>query len=166
MNQWAFHGRLYRAFEAVATRPDTELVQLVSFGCGIDAITSEQMKRIAHENKSLYTMLKIDETDTLGAARIRLRSLFAVHGVEIAPQPIEELPDFVEPKDQIRESPIRFFSRFLSRLPPKPNGLRPLSSKGSPSLRSNCANAPSTFRKWLRCIFRSWCMCSRTSVTR
>lgn len=117
VNQWAFHGRLYRAFEAVATRPDTELVQLVSFGCGIDAITSEQMKRIAHENKSLYTMLKIDETDTLGAARIRLRSLFAVHGVEVAPQSIEELPDFVEPKDQIRESPIRFLSRFFKPAP-------------------------------------------------
>ncbi len=58
VNQWAFHGRLYRAFEAVATRPDTELVQLEA--AALTPSLSEQMKRIAHENKSLYTMLKID----------------------------------------------------------------------------------------------------------
>lgn len=114
VNQWAFHGRLYRAFEAVSTRPDTELVQLVSFGCGIDAVTSEQMKRIAHKNKALYTMLKIDETDTLGAARIRLRSLFAVHGVEATPEPIEDPSAFdADSTNRIKESPIRFFSRLF-----------------------------------------------------
>lgn len=130
VNQWAFHGRLYRSFEAIASRPDTELVQLVSFGCGIDAITSEQMKRIAHKNKLLYTMLKIDETDTLGAARIRLRSLFAVHGVEVAPQSIDELPDFVEPKIHVKESPIRFFSRFFKPAPTEAEQLATAQQRG------------------------------------
>ena len=77
VNQWAFHGRLYRAAEMAVKRPRTELVQLVSFGCGIDAITSEQVRRIMERAGHLYTMLKIDETDSLGAARIRIASLFA-----------------------------------------------------------------------------------------
>ena len=124
---------------------------------------TEQMKRIAHKNKLLYTMLKIDETDTLGAARIRLRSLFAVHGVEAAPQSIDELPDFVEPKAHVRSDSSRASS---NPLPPKPNSLRPLSNEGSPSLRSNCANVRFTFLRWHRSIFRFWCMFSRTSATR
>ena len=77
IDQWTFHSRLYRAAEMVKTKPWAELVQLVSFGCGLDAITSEQIKRILEPAGKLYTMLKIDEGDTLGAARIRLRSLFA-----------------------------------------------------------------------------------------
>lgn len=166
VNQWAFHGRLYRSFEAIASRPDTELVQLVSFGCGIDAITSEQMKRIAHKNKLLYTMLKIDETDTLGAARIRLRSLFAVHGVEAVPQSIDELPDFVNRRFMSRSLRSDSSRASSNPLPPKPNSLRPLSNEGSLSLLSNCAPARFTFLRWHRSIFRFWCMFSRTSATR
>ncbi len=75
VNQWAFHSRLYRAAQYVIEHEHTEMVQLVSFGCGIDAITSEQVKKILERNHRLYTMLKIDEGDTLGAAKIRLRSL-------------------------------------------------------------------------------------------
>lgn len=117
VNQWAFHGRLYRALQAVASRPDTELVQLVSFGCGIDAITSEQMKRLAHEHKTLYTMLKIDETDTLGAARIRLRSLMAVHGISSSCTSLESAPsESAHATRPLRESPIRFF-RSLFKAP-------------------------------------------------
>ena len=77
IDQWTFHSRLYRAAELVKGKPWAELVQLVSFGCGLDAITSEQIRRILEPAGKLYTMLKIDEGDTLGAARIRLRSLFA-----------------------------------------------------------------------------------------
>lgn len=77
IDQWTFHSRLYRAAELVKNKPWAELVQLVSFGCGLDAITSEQIRRILEPAGKLYTMLKIDEGDTLGAARIRLRSLFA-----------------------------------------------------------------------------------------
>ena len=77
IDQWTFHSRLYRAAELVRDKSWSEIVQLVSFGCGLAAITSEQVKRILEPAGKLYTMLKIDEGDTLGAARIRLRSLFA-----------------------------------------------------------------------------------------
>ncbi len=77
VNQWSFHSRLYRAASLVEKSPFAELVQLVSFGCGLDAITSEQVKRLLEPAGKLATMLKIDEGDTLGAARIRLRSLLA-----------------------------------------------------------------------------------------
>lgn len=77
VNQWTFHSRLYRAASLVLRTPHAELVQLVSFGCGLDAITSEQIKRLLEPAGKLFTMLKIDEGDTLGAARIRLRSLLA-----------------------------------------------------------------------------------------
>lgn len=75
VNQWAFHSRLYRAAQYVIEHEHSQMVQLVSFGCGIDAITSEQIKKLLERNHKLYTMLKIDEGDTLGAAKIRLRSL-------------------------------------------------------------------------------------------
>ena len=75
VNQWAFHSRLYRAAQYVLEHEEAELVHLVSFGCGIDAITSEQVKKLLEHEHRLYTMLKIDEGDTLGAAKIRLRSL-------------------------------------------------------------------------------------------
>ncbi len=75
VNQWAFHSRLYRAAQYVIEHQNSQMVQLVSFGCGIDAITSEQVKKILESHHKIYTMLKIDEGDTLGAAKIRLRSL-------------------------------------------------------------------------------------------
>lgn len=80
VNQWALHSRLYRAAQFVLEHEEAELVQLVSFGCGIDAITSEQVKKLLERHHRLYTMLKIDEGDTLGAARIRLRSLLCAAG--------------------------------------------------------------------------------------
>ncbi len=77
VNQWTFHSRLYRAAQLVRDSDFAELVQLVSFGCGLDAITSEQVKRQLEGSGKIYTMLKIDEGDALGAVRIRLRSLLA-----------------------------------------------------------------------------------------
>ena len=77
LNQWTYHSRLYRATEYVTTQPDMQLVQLVSFGCGIDAITTDEVRAILEENGKLYTQLKIDEINNLGAAKIRLRSLVA-----------------------------------------------------------------------------------------
>ena len=77
LNQWTYHSRLYRAAEYVCTQPDMQLVQLVSFGCGIDAITTDEVRAILEEKGKLYTQLKIDEINNLGAARIRLRSLVA-----------------------------------------------------------------------------------------
>lgn len=77
MNQWAYHARLYRAANFVAHWPGLELVQLNSFGCGLDAITTDQVSEILADKADVYTMLKIDEVSNLGAAKIRLRSLKA-----------------------------------------------------------------------------------------
>ena len=77
LNQWTYHARLYRAAEYVTTQPDMQLVQLVSFGCGIDAITTDEVRSILERKGKFYTQLKIDEINNLGAAKIRLRSLVA-----------------------------------------------------------------------------------------
>ena len=77
LNQWTYHARLYRAAEYVTTQPDMQLVQLVSFGCGIDAITTDEVRAILEDKGKLYTQLKIDEISNLGAVKIRLRSLVA-----------------------------------------------------------------------------------------
>ena len=76
-NQWTYHSRLYRAAEYVTTQDDMELVQLVSFGCGIDAITTDEVRSILEAHDKFYTQLKIDEISNLGAVKIRLRSLEA-----------------------------------------------------------------------------------------
>ena len=77
LNQWTYHSRLYSAAEYVATQPDMQLVQLVSFGCGIDAITTDEVRAILEDKGKLYTQLKIDEINNLGAVKIRIRSLLA-----------------------------------------------------------------------------------------
>lgn len=77
LNQWTYHARLYAAAKYCCSQPDMDLVQLVSFGCGVDAITSDETREILQEGGKLYTQLKIDEITNLGAVRIRLRSLFA-----------------------------------------------------------------------------------------
>ena len=77
LNQWTYHARLYAAARYCCTQPDMDLVHLVSFGCGVDAITSDETREILEEGGKLYTQLKIDEITNLGAVRIRLRSLFA-----------------------------------------------------------------------------------------
>lgn len=96
VDQWVYHSRLYRAASFVATQKDLELVQLNSFGCGLDAITTEQVEEILERFDKLYTLIKIDEINNLGAARIRIRSLLAAmqerenHGFE--PCKLYELP--------------------------------------------------------------------------
>lgn len=82
LNQWTYHSRLYRAAKYVTTQPDMQLVQLVSFGCGIDAITTDEVRSILESGGKLYTQLKIDEINNLGAAKIRLRSLVAAMAVD------------------------------------------------------------------------------------
>ena len=76
-NQWAYHARLYAAAHFVASYPGLELVQLNSFGCGLDAITTDQVAEVLADKADVYTLLKIDEVSNLGAAKIRLRSLKA-----------------------------------------------------------------------------------------
>ena len=75
LNQWTYHARLYRAARYAGEHPDTELVQLVSFGCGVDAITTDEVRAILEGYDKLYTQIKIDEITNLGAVKIRLRSL-------------------------------------------------------------------------------------------
>ena len=75
LNQWTYHARLYRAARFASENPDVELVQLVSFGCGVDAITTDEVRSILERNGKFYTQIKIDEITNLGAVKIRLRSL-------------------------------------------------------------------------------------------
>ncbi|MEI8199345.1 MAG: acyl-CoA dehydratase activase-related protein [Eubacteriales bacterium] len=75
VDQWMYHTRLYEAAAFVAEQENLELVQLNSFGCGLDAVTSDQVQEILESKGKLYTLLKIDEVSNLGAARIRIRSL-------------------------------------------------------------------------------------------
>lgn len=77
LDQWTYHSRLYNAAEFVRTRDNLELIQLNSFGCGLDAVTTDQVCEILESAGKIYTVLKIDEVNNLGAARIRIRSLIA-----------------------------------------------------------------------------------------
>ena len=77
VNQWMYHSRLYRAADFVRTKKNMELIQLNSFGCGLDAVTTDQVEEILTSAGKIYTCLKIDEGSNLGAVRIRIRSLKA-----------------------------------------------------------------------------------------
>ena len=77
LNQWTFQSRMYNAARYVCTQPDMQVVQLVSFGCGTDAITTDELRSILEEGGKLYTQLKIDDISNLGAVTIRIRSLMA-----------------------------------------------------------------------------------------
>ena len=93
VDQWVYHSRLYSAAEFVRNRDGLELVQLNSFGCGLDAVTTDQVCEILEGSNKLYTVLKIDEVSNLGSARIRIRSLLAAmqlrekSGVNAQPKP-------------------------------------------------------------------------------
>ena len=77
LNQWTYHARMYNAARYVCTQPDMAFLQLVSFGCGVDAITTDELRSILEEGGDLYTQIKIDDISNLGAVRIRIRSLMA-----------------------------------------------------------------------------------------
>lgn len=77
LNQWTYHSRMYNAARYVCTQPDMQMIQLVSFGCGIDSITADELRDILEAEGKLYTQLKIDDISNLGAVKIRIRSLMA-----------------------------------------------------------------------------------------
>jgi predicted nucleotide-binding protein (sugar kinase/HSP70/actin superfamily) len=77
LNQWTFQSRMYNAARYVCTQEDMQMIQLVSFGCGTDAITTDELRTILEKGGKLYTQLKIDDITNLGAVRIRIRSLIA-----------------------------------------------------------------------------------------
>ena len=77
VDQWTYHSRLYKAASYVSSQKDLQLIQLTSFGCGLDAVTSDQVSEILQARDKIYTLIKIDEGSNLGAIRIRIRSLKA-----------------------------------------------------------------------------------------
>jgi len=77
LNQWTYHARLYSAADFVGDNKDMNLVQMVSFGCGVDAVTTDEVRKILARKNKLYTQLKIDEITNLGAVKIRIKSLLA-----------------------------------------------------------------------------------------
>ena len=121
MDQWMYHSRLYAAANFVKTRDDLDLIQLNSFGCGLDAVTTDAVADILTGSDKIYTSLKIDEVNNLGAARIRIRSLLAAIRVReqkhmertIRPANIEKIPFTKEMKETYtilcpQLSPIHF----------------------------------------------------------
>ncbi len=95
LNQWTYHARLYGCAEYACENPDVNLVQLVSFGCGLDAITTDEVRAILEEKGKLYTQIKIDEITNLGAVTIRLRSLLG------ALEQSEQRPELITSKEVI-----------------------------------------------------------------
>ena len=91
LDQWMYHTRLYAAAEFVKTRDDLDLIQLNSFGCGVDAVTTDQVQDILAGSGKIYTCLKIDEVNNLGAARIRVRSLIAAIRIRSSQPQMREL---------------------------------------------------------------------------
>lgn len=86
LNQWTYQSRMYNAARYVCTQPDMQMIQLVSFGCGIDAITTDELRDILEAGGKLYTQLKIDDISNLGAVKIRIRSLIAAMEARGNPQ--------------------------------------------------------------------------------
>ncbi|MCR5160676.1 MAG: acyl-CoA dehydratase activase-related protein, partial [Lachnospiraceae bacterium] len=98
LDQWMYHSRLYGAAQFVKTREDVDLIQLNSFGCGLDAVTTDMVNDILSGSGKIYTCLKIDEVNNLGAARIRVRSLIAAIRVrEERKTPREIHPSNIQP---------------------------------------------------------------------
>ncbi|MGN8630892.1 acyl-CoA dehydratase activase-related protein [Blautia sp. HCP3S3_G3] len=96
-DQWMYHSRLYAAANFVKTRDDLDLIQLNSFGCGLDAVTTDEVFEILDGSGKIYTCLKIDEVNNLGAARIRVRSLLAaIRAKEAQNRPREIKPASIE----------------------------------------------------------------------
>lgn len=97
VDQWSWHSRLYRAAEFVADNPQLEFIQLSSFGCGLDAITSDVVKEILERHHRLYTLLKVDEINHISSARIRIRSLLAAMLQRLDKKHEETVPAYVPP---------------------------------------------------------------------
>ena len=95
VNQWSYHARLYHAAHFAAENSNVTLIQLSSFGCGLDALTTDQVKEILESHGKIYTMIKLDEVSNLGAARIRLRSLLAALNKKV---PVPYTPIEIKPR--------------------------------------------------------------------
>ena len=96
LDQWAYHSRLYRAAEFVGATDNYELLQLNSFGCGLDAVTTDQVKEILDSFNKIYTVIKIDEVSNLGAVKIRIRSLIEASERRKKETPNHEIKSYVD----------------------------------------------------------------------
>ncbi|WP_311491793.1 acyl-CoA dehydratase activase-related protein [uncultured Anaerococcus sp.] len=109
LDQWSYHARLYRASAYVARNKNLQLIQLNSFGCGLDAVTTDQVEDILKSAGKIYTLLKIDEISNLGAVKIRIRSLLEalnqkkIEGLEFKTQDTDDLYDYKEFTKEMRE---------------------------------------------------------------
>ena len=113
-DQWMYHTRLYNCAKVVCQRNDLDLIQLNSFGCGLDALTTDQVQEILEASGKVYTCLKIDEVSNLGAARIRVRSLLAAlkqqeHASFIEPDELDELDDIISNIESAQAGPCSEF---------------------------------------------------------
>ncbi|MCL2456487.1 MAG: acyl-CoA dehydratase activase-related protein, partial [Defluviitaleaceae bacterium] len=116
-DQWAYHSRLYAAAFWARTRADIEFIQLNSFGCGLDAVTSDEVQEILEAAGKIFTLLKIDEVSNLGSARIRIRSLFAAAAVPLQNSQSRAESDTHAKKIQHHEK--NFSQKIFTRAPRK-----------------------------------------------
>ena len=115
MDQWMYHSRLYAAANFVKTKDNLDLIQLNSFGCGLDAVTTDQVADILTGSDKIYTSLKIDEVNNLGAARIRIRSLLAAIRVREQRNQKRELHSSAITKGALHKGDARGLHHPLSR---------------------------------------------------
>lgn len=101
LDQWVYHTRLYRAADFVGKSPNLEMIQLNSFGCGLDAVTTDQVNEILEAHGKIYTVLKIDEVSNMGASKIRIRSLAQAVECGGAPQPKDTRVKHIEYTEQM-----------------------------------------------------------------
>lgn len=151
VDQWTYHTRLYEAAAFVAQTPNLQLVQLNSFGCGIDAVTTDQTQEILESQGDIYTCLKIDEVSNLGAVRIRLRSLkVAMEEREahanVYQKKISALTEVERSKDE--ESPAPYVSERVSFTTEMAKGHTLLAPQMAPT-QLNCWRPLSSRRTWM-----------------
>ena len=117
-DQWMYHSRLYAAAAYVRTRDDLDLIQLNSFGCGLDAVTTDQVNDILSGSGKIYTCLKIDEVNNLGAARIRVRSLLsAIRVREKEASGTQDHADQLKPRHLYRRNAQRLHDPLSADVP-------------------------------------------------
>lgn len=118
VDQWVYHSRLYDAATYVAQQKDLELVQLTSFGCGLDAVTADQVESILKQHHKLNTLIKIDEINNLGAVRIRIRSLIAAVEQREKKNILPELINVMPPKVFFTEEMKKDYTILVPQMSP------------------------------------------------
>ena len=118
LDQWMYHSRLYAAASYVKTREDLELIQLNSFGCGVDAVTTDEVSDILSGSDKIYTCLKIDEVNNLGAARIRVRSLIAAMHIRDKEGTVRTIRSAAVHKEPFTEDMRKYYTILCPQMSP------------------------------------------------